>query len=386
MINSKFYLRKSEKTTVGTIYISFYVNREKVHFSTKVQCDEKHWDERTSRISGADKSAADKNLILKKLEARVTDVDVKYKLKGRKLTRALFLKNYNRPDDYDTFFEFCTDYQKISFQNIELSTRDMHKSVLKKLKAYAPELHFDDFSKDFLESYKTHLKKKLGNNDNTAYKNIAVIRKYVRAAMQKGYMEENPFAEFSVKQSKPHFVYLNEEELKLLYKKYLNNDFNEKYRSTLQCFLYMCFSSQHIGDARAMKIEQFSETSFTYYRKKTYNRKPEPVIVPISSPLRKIISDIVGERKKGPLFVKLPADQKMNEYLKKITEAAEINKKISHKSGRHTFATIYMANNPNPFTLKDIMGHSKIEQTMIYAHVLEQTKQRGIGCFDKFNK
>jgi len=384
MITVKLYHRTGEDKKTGFIYVSFYVNREKVHFSTKVQCDVKHWNERNLRISAGDKQAGDKNLIIESILSRINNVLVKYRLKDKKLTRNIFMKNYNRPDDWTTFHEFCEDYQKKTARQIEISTHNMHDSVLAKLKAFSPDLYFDDIDKMFLENYKVHLKKDLLNNDNTTYKNMAVIRKFVLAAIKAGYMEENPFEDFKVKQSTPHFVYLTEEDLQALYLYYLKDDYIEKYRKTFQCFLFMCFGSQHIGDAKAMKLEQFSKMSFTYYRMKTRGKKPEPVVVPISSPLRKIISDIVGDRKKGFIFSELPADQTMNEYLKKIAAGAGITKLISHKSGRHTFATIYMANNPNPFTLKDIMGHSKIEQTMLYAHVLEQTKQRGIDCFDKF--
>ena len=156
--------------------------------------------------------------------------------------------------------------------------------------------------------------------------------------------------------------------------------------STLQIFLFMCFGSQHIGDARAMKLEQFSNVSFTYFRMKTKERKPELVTVPLSAPVRIIVSDIVGNRKKGLIFENLPADQTMNEYLKAIAKHVGINKDISHKTGRHTFATIFLENNPNIRTLQSILGHSDIKTTMKYVHALKKAKQRGISCFDKFTK
>ena len=47
MITIKIYLRKHVKdATSGIIWISFYVNREKVNFSTKVCVEEKNWSEK----------------------------------------------------------------------------------------------------------------------------------------------------------------------------------------------------------------------------------------------------------------------------------------------------------------------------------------------------
>ncbi|KAA6312176.1 hypothetical protein EZS27_036845, partial [termite gut metagenome] len=64
--------------------------------------------------------------------------------------------------------------------------------------------------------------------------------------------------------------------------------------------------------------------------------------VPISDPLRVVLRNIVGTRKKGPIFEVLSADQTMNEHLKIIASIAEIDKRITHKVGRHTFATIFL--------------------------------------------
>ncbi|KAA6314440.1 hypothetical protein EZS27_034945, partial [termite gut metagenome] len=46
-------------------------------------------------------------------------------------------------------------------------------------------------------------------------------------------------------------------------------------------------------------FEQFGEDSFTYFRIKLRNSKPMPIQVPISSPLRMILRNLVGTRKKG---------------------------------------------------------------------------------------
>lgn len=384
MIKEKLYLRTGKEEKCGMIYVLFYINREKVHFSTKVECDEKNWSDKIMRVKASDSNSADKNMILSNIRSRISNVGVKYRLKDRKLTKDIFLRNYNRPDDFDTFHQFCENYQKQIRRRITDNTQRMHNSVLKKLKEKFPDLYFDEITKDWLEDYVVYLKKDLFNNDNTAHKNLSVIRKFVLAAIRAGYIEMNPFADFRVKQSKSSIVFLEEQELKALWKKYQNFDIDEKYRSTLQLFLFMCFGSQHVGDAKGMKLEQFTENTFSYYRMKLQGIKPQLVTVPISSALRLILADIVGTRKKGYIFENLPADQTMNEYLKEIAEYAGIKKKITNKTGRHTFATIFLEYNPNPKTLQDIMGHSTITQTMNYVHALSKTKQRGIECFDRF--
>ncbi len=383
MITPKFYLRM-RKGDAGTIYVNFYINREKVHFSTRVNCLIKNWDERRACVKNSDVDAKDKNIVLESIRARVTNVFVKFRLKDRKLTRDLFLKHYNRPSDYDTFFDFCRAFQKSGKEKLELNTIRMHNSVLKKLEAYNPKLHFDDIDSLFLKSYKHHLIHVLNNNLNTTTKNLAVIRKYVRIACRGGYMELNPFDEVSLSKEKSDIVFLDDDELMKLCNFYYSGNYKPKHKSTLQLFLFMCFGSQHVGDAKKMRIEQFGENSFVYFRIKNRNSRPIKVEVPISKPLRRLVDEVSAGREKGLLFRQLPADQTMNRYLKDIATEVGIEKEIKNKSGRHTFATIYLENNPNIRTLQDILGHSEMKTTMVYVHAMEKYKNEGIKCFDKF--
>lgn len=382
------YLREHKiGTGSGIIWIKFYVNRQKVNFSTGVSCLVKHWSKTKECISDKDSGAADKNLIIENIRARINNVFVKYRLKDKVLTREAFLRAYNRPDDYATFFDFVKDWQKkFSYKNEE-ATMSVHRTVIKKLREHAPDLHFDDITKEWLDEYYAYLRKKLKNCENTAYKNMSTLRKYVRAAYKAGYMDEYPFDDWSIKRTKASYTYLKEEELTILLNAYRDGQFDFKFHKALEFFLFMCFSSLHIGDAKKLKLEQFTNDSFTYFRIKNRNSKPEPIIVPVSDILQKIISNIVGYRKKGLIFESLPADQTMNGYLKDVAEELElsIGRDISHKTGRHTFATYFLKKTKDLTALKEILGHSELRETLIYAHVLDESKQEGIQCFNSFN-
>lgn len=385
MVTIKIYLRKyGDDPSTGVVWISFYVNREKVNFSTKVSVDVKNWNDKKKCVGVGDKLANDKNLIIENILSRINNVFVKYRLRDKKLTRAAFLKAYHRPSDYNTFFEFVIDHQKKESLKLEDSTYKTNLSVIKKLKEYNASLYFDDITREWLDEYFFYLLKELGNNENTANKNMATIKKYVLAAYKAGYMDENPFAEWKIKKGLPSGDYLKEDELKLLMQLYVNGELEYKYHKTLELFLFLCFSSLHIGDAKGLLLEQFSDNTLTYFRMKLKRRKPSPIQVPISDPLRRLLVNIVGTRKKGPVFEKLPADQTMNRFLKEIAAIVGIDKNMTHKVGRHTFATIFLKKTKDIASLKEILGHSDLKETLIYAHVLNESKQEGMQCFNSF--
>ena len=68
-----------------------------------------------------------------------------------------------------------------------MSTFSTHQTVINKLKEYNSVLTFDDIDRDWLDRYFCYLKKDLDNNDNTAYKNMSILKKYIRAAYKEGY-------------------------------------------------------------------------------------------------------------------------------------------------------------------------------------------------------
>lgn len=365
------------------IYVTFYLQKEKVQIPCKVSASEGNFDKEAGKVTIADKRHKDKNLIIDTIRARVNNVMVKYRLKDKSLSKEMFLRAYNRPDDYKTFYEYVSHYMRHHPHEIEPTTKDVHIDVINKLKVYKTDLYFDEITEDFINEYKGYLKKKLNNKDSTINKNLAVLKKYVRAAIREGYMSDNPFERIRISRKTcgtPE--YLTEEELMRMVKLYNEGTLTPGMRSSLEVFLFMCFTSLHISDARSIQIEQIGRTNITYYRLKLRNSKPVPIQVPISTPAKALIKKLKRGRSRGLLFTDLLPDQKINFYLRRLAEMAEIGKRISCKAGRHTFATIFLDKTKDFSTLKEILGHSDLRETFIYAHVLDKTKQEGIKVFN----
>ena len=115
---------------------------------------------------------------------------------------------------------------------------------------------------------------------------------------------------------------------------------------------------------------------------KLRNSKPIQLRIPVSQPLQNLYNDARENRTKGYLFQHIPSDQKVNKRLKTIATDAGINKPITAKTGRHTFATFFLAKTQQLTTLKELLGHTHIEETLIYAHVLDESKINGVACFN----
>lgn len=387
MATYRVFQKKANQKGEAPIYISFYINREKIEVPTKISINPLNFDKSKEAIKASFEFAKDKNLIISDIKSTINDIFVRYRLKKEQLSVELFWSEYRNPGKYKSFFDFCTDYQKLRFQEVTEATRKKHISCLNNLKSFKEVINFEDLTTDFFRRFVLFLRNKLGNKEITINKTIQTISVYVADAVEKGFLKENPIKKVKLRGVEDTTAEaIDESELKTLVDLYNNNVFAGTEQQTLEFFLFLCFSSLHISDAKALSIDQIGDNEFWYMRGKMLNIRPMVVRVPISTPLRKIINHQRGNRKSGILWDNIITDQKINEKLKTIASVAGIKKNLCAKVGRHTFATIFLRGTRDLNALKEIMGHKNIKQTIVYAHVLDQDRKDGVKVFDAFSR
>lgn len=82
---------------------------------------------------------------------------------------------------------------------------------------------------------------------------------------------------------------------------------------------------------------------------------------------------VLGEGKCLPVF----SNQKVNTYLKKIAMICGIEKNLTFHLSRHTFATtITLANDVPIESVSEMLGHTSLRTTQIYAKVIKKKVSR----------
>lgn len=372
--------RRIEERRDGSsaLYAVFHLNREKIRIPLDLYVKACDWDPECERVKGRGAKVRDLNLIIENTRGKINDVLVRARLGGFRLTKETFFALYKQPYGNQSFIAFAQERLKRNRRALACNTWRQHKSILKKIEEYNPDLQFIEITPDFLKLYAAHLRL-MGNGDATVWKNMTVLRGYILAAVRAGFILKNPLEGFRIKRAAPNIIYLTEEELKRLVHLYRGNELDGQEQDVLRFFLFMTFTSLHIGDARALKIESISQSELHYVRKKTRVR----VSVPLSDPAQKLIEYYRGGRTHGLLIQGLTTDQNINRKLKQICSKVGIYKPISAKAARHTFATLYYKKNKGDLaTLSNILGHSSLAMTMIYAHINQENRDQGIHVFD----
>ena len=363
----------------AALYAVLNIERIKIRLPLDIAVTSAEWDETAERVRGRGQQVKDWNLIISNTKAKISDILVRARLTGETLTKDSFLALYRRPGETMNFIEYARRHLEALKTALQPETMRHHAAALRKLESYNPRLQIAEITPDWLRVYAAYLRDKHHNNPGTIRKNMCVIRMHYYAAMRAGKVKNNPFEVYRIPQADPIVVFLTEDELNALIGVFRSDKLDEGETDVLRFFLFMCFTAMHISDARSLQIEQIHGGEIHYTRIKTRTR----VNMPLSVPAAKLVEYYKEGRLRGPLFRHLPTDQAFNRIIKRICRRIGINKAVSAKSARHTFATLYYKkNNGDLGTLSKLLGHTQISTTMIYAHIMKDSRVAGVSAFD----
>ena len=362
-------LERPKKDGSHTIYIFTCVNSENVYINTGVSVLPNNWDADKQHIIGQGKAVKDGNIIINDCKARLSDIFVKYRLRHEELTGDLLRKEYANPTAGIDFYSFWEREQKFKKDLNAYSTIKQHTSVLNKLKEFRASCAFSELTVDFLNDFKKFCKKTKNNVPGTINKNLKVIKVYVMKALQQDIISKSPFDTIKLGTFRGDRCFLETQELKKLIEVYNKNWLPVNQQKTLRAFLFSCFTGVRISDIKLLKHEHVINDQLIFMPQKTQGFA-KIVRVPLKNAALQLIND--AKLDTATTLFPMYSDQKTNKLLKAIADNVSIDKPITFHSGRHTFATTFLRLGGRVEVLQKLLGHSNIQETMIYVHIVDE--------------
>ena len=364
------YVRKNGECAV---YAITRLRRKKIKFHTGVTVKPELFDVDKGIVKKTHDDYSDLNLLISSTRSRINDIFVRYRLQFEELTPEILQHEFKNPStriDFHTFIKEAIDERK---GEITASTMEQHVAMSGKIKEFSPSLSFSMIDTDFLTRYNRWLINHRKNDINTRYNNFKFFKTYLNIAIRKKIISNNPLDGWMpVKKTQTERVFLTEDEVRLLLNLYDNRTLPVFSNKILRHFLFMCFTGLRISDLRDIEMDQIVSGTLIFSAIKNRSRKKTFVKVPLSPVAKRLIKEEAPLRLYGKIF-DLASEAYMNRKLKNIVEnRTSIDKDISCHTGRHTFATMFLRKSKNIAVLQKLLGHSKIEQTMVYAHVLTE--------------
>jgi site-specific recombinase XerD len=371
----KNYVRKDGKCA---IYVVVHLMGQSVKFPTGVFCSETDWNDDEGRIRGNSKEVKDDNLSIEKVLAVLNDIMVRYRLAGETLTPELLKNEYKNPSRRIDFYSFIDEAIKERKPELANQTYKNHCTLMAKMKEYRPQLSFAEITPDWLNGFARWMKTKKSNDVNTVHSSLKFLKAYIRIAIRKGIISKNPFDQVKVIQVKTERIHLTREELQLLWKLYCSKKLSEFKNANLRHFLFMCFTGLRISDFKRLTKFNISNNFIAFVVEKTKRLKRNMVKIPLNGTAKQLIAD---EHSHTDLLFNPVSEQKLNKYIKDICKANGINKEVTLHSARHTFATLWLEETNDLAALQLLLGHSRINDTMVYVHVSDDKIQKSMERF-----
>jgi site-specific recombinase XerD len=356
------------------VYVQVTANRVVKRIPLGISIDPLFFDSVKQRVKSKCKFASDLNLIIEKKLADINTVEINFRLQDKELTLAMLLEELNNPTARMDFIKFWTDEMVRQKDLLGAGTYRQQRTVLNKVKEFQNPIYCYSINEDLVNDLKAYWKKK-GNCGNTIASIIKSFKKYLHIANKQGIVTPITFDEIKNKSFKGNRTFLMPSELQKLNEFYNSKFINSTYKLILQRFLFSCFTGLRFSDNANLTTENIIEDYVAFTAEKT----------------GKFQRIKLNESAKSFLDGKNVLNEKFtNEYtnreLKHIAKLVGITKKVTFHVSRHTFATNFLICGGRIEHLQKILGHSKIEETMIYVHIVEQITDVQINQMDDILK
>lgn len=211
----------------------------------------------------------------------------------------------------------------------------------------------------------------MGNN--TVMKHIERLRKMVKMAIRYEWLEKDPFVAFKQKFHRVERGYLTEEELKTIEERYFSIS---RLQYVKDLFIFSSYTGLAYIDVMKLTPDDIQlgidkQIWIFTRREKTDN----PVRIPLLPTAIEIVNkykDNIKAIANNKIFPPI-TNQRLNSYLKEISDLCGIKKNLIFHLARHTFATTVTLTNGVPIeSVSKMLGHSRISTTQVYAKVVEK--------------
>lgn len=146
-----------------------------------------------------------------------------------------------------------------------------------------------------------------------------------------------------------------------------------KHPEIKRAFLFSCLTGLRSVDIKALTWDEIEVSNgFTriVFRQIKTKKQEYMDITPQAA-------ELLGERGEGVIF-DLGRQDFYNPHIKEWVRSAGIDKEITFHCARHTFACMMLELDINVAVIQKLLGHRKLDTTMIYAKVIDKSKREAV--------
>jgi integrase len=212
----------------------------------------------------------------------------------------------------------------------------------------------------FLIDFEYYLKVEESQKQITINKSIQRVRKPIKVALSKGYLERDPFMMYKAKSVKKEIVFLSVDELRQLE---IFEFTQPRLQKVKDWFVFSCYTGLAYNEISKLQKKHIvkgfdGEFWIEMVREKTQKN----ISVPLLPKAQQLINKYADEN--SEFVFKICSNQRYNSYLKEIAPILGIEKRLTTHTARKTFASTVLLYNDVPMEIvSQLLGHSSITIT-----------------------
>ncbi|PTQ93645.1 site-specific recombinase XerD [Mucilaginibacter yixingensis] len=378
-----FFLKKPRNYERGPMYVYLRITVDGVpkEMSAKRNWEPSRWDAKKNRALGTKEDARALNEYLDILQNKVYAAKKDLVEQGKVITSLQLIDilsgNEQRKRGLMALFKkHNDDMEKMIGKGVAKGTWTNFNTSYKHTTAYLRSQYQMDeinilaldleFIKGLYHWYRTI--KNLGHN--SALKNIANMKKIVISCVDNAWLRSDPFVKFDETREEVDTTFLIKEEIQAIAEKEIPNERLSRVRDV---FIFCCFTGLAFADVKKLKKSEVSigvDGELRVYKGR--QKTGTPSLIPLLPITKTILKKYKGDPECIAKDQMLPvlSNQKYNSYLKEIATICGIQKDLKTHVARHTFGTTVTLANKVPLeSIKDMMGHKSMRQTLHYAKI-----------------
>lgn len=343
------------KQGLNALYFVATLNRKSVYKSLGFFIDLKDWD------ASAQCSTKKNDLInfrLNQIKLKASDLALTLRVENRQIEpeqfRDLVFETTTSATGTD-FYEFVDKFLKQKEYGTHAKAYNTLKDNLQAFSKYATFKHIDY---KFCVAFAAYLKSEYKNCNNTRLKKIQYLRCILSEAMKYNLISNNPAIDVKITPDRTNRTALTQAEVLKLEELYQKQNLPANRQNVLGYFLFCCYTGLRFGD-----LVKFRKTDIKDGLIKIVQNKTSGLV---SIPLNPKALVLIPEDN-----FKILSNQKTNAHLHEIQKLLEFKTKMTCHVARHTFATIALNKGVPIELVSDVLGHTKVSTTKIYAKFLD---------------
>ncbi len=385
-ISVKFFARRDRAKEDGLvpIFMRIGIGLKRINIITKIYVKPADWSVQNCKLKTNNEESRRINKMLEAFKLKAFDhqrelmtegkevslENIKAKWYGTSVEKPRMLMEVFKQHNDQMKALINQEFSPLTFERYETSFR--HTQEYMRWKYQIDDIDIKQLNYEFISNYEFWLKSERKCDHNTTVKYLSNFKKIVHICIKNGWLDRDPFVGFKMTKREVERPFLVEEELTRI----IEEDFKmPRLRQVRDIFIFCCYTGLAYADVKKLTREEITtgidgEKWIWTSRQKTDTTTRVPLL-PRALAILDRYKDDPQCLNKGRLLPVL-SNQKMNNYLKEISDACEITKKMTFHTARHTFATTVTLSNGVPIeTVSKMLGHRNLKTTQHYAKILD---------------